>query len=86
MANDQIELWFTVGSTYTYLAVMRLPEVEKESGVSFRWRPFSARAIMLEMNNVPFATKPIKAAYMWRDIERRAAMYAWPPECLRHTR
>jgi 2-hydroxychromene-2-carboxylate isomerase len=27
------------------------------------------------MDNIPFANKPAKAAYMWRDIERRAAMY-----------
>src|SRR4051812_43756621 len=78
MASDQIDFWFTVGSTYTYLSVMRLAEVQRETGISFRWRPFSARAIMIEMNNVPFATKPIKAAYMWRDIERRAAMYDLP--------
>ena len=78
MARKQIDFWFTVGSTYTYLTVMRLPDVERQTGISFRWRPFSARAIMLEMNNVPFATKPIKAAYMWRDIERRAAMYGVP--------
>jgi 2-hydroxychromene-2-carboxylate isomerase len=30
---------------------------------------------MIEQNNIPFRTKPVKAAYMWRDIERRAAMY-----------
>jgi 2-hydroxychromene-2-carboxylate isomerase len=30
---------------------------------------------MREMNNVPFATKPIKLAYMWRDVERRASRY-----------
>ena len=27
---------------------------------------------------LPFADKPAKAAYMWRDIERRAAMYGIP--------
>jgi hypothetical protein len=78
MAVTGIDFWFSVGSTYTYLAVMRLPEVEKATGVRFRWRPFSVRAIMREMNNVPFATKPIKMAYMWRDIERRAAAYGLP--------
>lgn len=36
------------------------------------------RAIMKEQNNIPFATKPVKAAYMWRDIERRAAMHGVP--------
>jgi len=33
---------------------------------------------MQEMNNVPFATKPVKLAYMWRDVERRAARYGLP--------
>jgi len=75
---DPIDLWFSVGSTYTYLTVMRLAEVERVSGIPFRWRPFSVRAIMKEMNNIPFGNKPIKAAYMWRDIERRAEMYGVP--------
>ncbi len=75
---DTIDFWFSVGSTYTYLAVSRLADVEKATGIAFRWRPFSVRTIMQEMNNIPFATKPIKAAYMWRDIERRAAMYGLP--------
>ena len=30
---------------------------------------------MIEMDNIPFAKKPTKAAYMWRDVERRAAQY-----------
>jgi 2-hydroxychromene-2-carboxylate isomerase len=30
------------------------------------------------MNHVPFADKPAKCAYMWRDIERRAARYGIP--------
>ena len=77
-ANDTIDFWFTVGSTYTYLTVSRLHEVEAANGIRFRWRPFNARAIMQEMNNVPFATKPIKLAYMWRDIERRASRYDLP--------
>ena len=51
------------------------PWVEAASGIRFRWRPFNARAIMQEMDNVPFATKPVKLAYMWRDVERRASRY-----------
>jgi 2-hydroxychromene-2-carboxylate isomerase len=73
-----IDFWFTMGSTYTYLTVMRLPEVEKRTGIPFRWRPFHLLAILQEMKHVPFADKPKKAAYMWRDIERRAGMYAIP--------
>jgi 2-hydroxychromene-2-carboxylate isomerase len=77
-ASNTIDFWFTVGSTYTYLTVSRLHKVEEASGIHFSWRPFNARAIMQEMNNIPFATKPIKLAYMWRDVERRALKYGLP--------
>ena len=70
-----IDFWFSTGSTYTYLAVSRLDKVAAAEGVRFNWRPFSVRAIMREQNNAPFVGKPVKTAYMWRDIERRAAMY-----------
>ena len=75
---SSLDFWFSVGSTYTYLSVMRLEAVERQSGVTFRWRPFDVRAIMIEMDNVPFSTKPIKERYMWRDIERRAKVYGLP--------
>jgi 2-hydroxychromene-2-carboxylate isomerase len=68
----EIEFWFSIGSTYTYLSVTRLKEVEQKFEVKFSWQSFSVRKIMLEMDNVPFPpTKQVKADYMWRDIERR---------------
>jgi 2-hydroxychromene-2-carboxylate isomerase len=73
--NNPIQFWFSIGSTYTFLTAARLPEIAAARDVSFEWRPFSVRAIMIEQNNIPFRDKPIKAAYMWRDIERRAARY-----------
>jgi len=84
-----LDFWFSIGSTYTYLSVMRIQEVTRDAGVSVRWRPFDVRSIMVEMNNIPFTTKPLKAQYMWRDVERRAAMYGlhWttpPPYPLQH--
>jgi 2-hydroxychromene-2-carboxylate isomerase len=67
-----IDFWFSIGSTYTFLTVMRLESVSRESGVVFECRPFSVRVMMVEQNNIPFRGKPVKMAYMWRDIERRA--------------
>ena len=78
MAADHIDFWFTMGSTYSYLTVMRLSELQQSSGVQFRWRPFHLLIILQEMKHVPFADKPAKLAYMWRDIDRRAAMYGIP--------
>ena len=78
MAEGQIDFWFTMGSTYSYLSVMRLADVERSTGASFRWRPFHLLLILQEMKHVPFADKPAKMSYMWRDLERRAAMYGLP--------
>jgi 2-hydroxychromene-2-carboxylate isomerase len=78
MGSPQIDFWFTMGSTYSYLSVSRLADVERSTGISFRWRPFHLLVILQEMKHVPFADKPAKSAYMWRDIERRASMYGIP--------
>ena len=75
---EAIHFWFSIGSTYTYLSVMRLEAAEREYGVSFDWQPFNVRAIVTEIGNIPFQGKPPKLAYMWADIERRAAMYGIP--------
>ncbi len=76
--TEPIDFWFTMGSTYSFLSVMRLPEAERASGVSFRWRPFHLLVILNEMKHVPFADKPQKMKYMWRDMERRAALHGIP--------
>jgi 2-hydroxychromene-2-carboxylate isomerase len=75
MSDTRIDFWFTMGSTYSFLSVTRLADVERSTGISFHWRPFHLLVILQEMKHVPFADKPVKSAYMWRDIERRAAMY-----------
>ena len=73
-----IDFYFSIGSTYTYLAVTRIPDVEKKYQVQFNWKPFSVRAIMKEMNNIPFPKDKLnKVNYMWRDIERRSESYGF---------
>lgn len=75
----RIDFWFSIGSTYSYLSVMRLAAVERAHGVEFAWRPFNVRHVMTEQNNIPFKDKPEKTAYMWRDIARRAERYGLSP-------
>ena len=75
---SNIDFYFSIGSTYTYLTVTRILDVEKKHGIKFNWKPFSVRAIMKEMNNIPFPKDKInKVNYMWRDIERRAKGYGF---------
>lgn len=73
-----IDFWFSIGSTYTYLTVMRLDGIQRQAGIAFDWKPFSVRALMQEMDNIPFVGKPAKERYMWRDVQRRAEGYGFP--------
>jgi 2-hydroxychromene-2-carboxylate isomerase len=75
----QITAYLSIGSTYTFLTALRLRGVVEREGLDLRFRPFSVRAIMREMNNIPFPPeKEAKVRYMWRDIERRAGGYGLP--------
>ncbi len=75
---SNIDFYFSIGSTYTYLTITRILDVEKKYSVKFNWKPFSVRAIMKEMNNIPFPKEKVnKVNYMWRDIERRAKGYGF---------
>lgn len=73
-----LDFFLSLASTYTYLSVNRAEELATSAGVVLRWRPFGVRTIMTEQNNRPFAGKPVKLAYMWRDLERRARRHGIP--------
>ena len=75
----EIDFWFSIGSTYTYLTVNRIAGVAKKENLSINWKPFSVRKIMMDMDNIPFTppSKKVKSDYMWRDIERRAKFYGF---------
>lgn len=75
----QVDFWYSIGSTYSYLSVMRLDQVARSQKVRFRWRPFNVRHVMVTQKNIPFKDKPTKTAYMWRDIERRSNRYGLSP-------
>lgn len=76
--SSAMDFYFFIGSTYSHLSVMRAESQAAQAGVELVWRPFSVRTLMREQNNIPFATKPIKMKYMWRDVERRAARFGVP--------
>ncbi|MBK9360472.1 MAG: 2-hydroxychromene-2-carboxylate isomerase [Rubrivivax sp.] len=79
MASEPtLEFFFFIGSTYSHLSVHRAEALAREAGVALVWRPFSVRTLMREQNNIPFAGKPVKTAYMWRDLERRARRFGVP--------
>jgi hypothetical protein len=59
-------------------AACRKPALDR---ICFRWRPFHLRIILQEMNHVPFADKPAKLAYMWRDSRASGRKIRHPGSC-----
>jgi 2-hydroxychromene-2-carboxylate isomerase len=77
MMSTELNFFFFFGSTHSYLSVMRIEESAARFGVPVNWRPFSVRALMGEQGNTFHHVAP-RVAYMWRDIERRAAEHGLP--------
>ncbi|MDE2229683.1 MAG: DsbA family protein [Alphaproteobacteria bacterium] len=73
-----LDFFFFYGSIHSYLSVMRIEPLAAKAGVAVRWRPFNLREILIEQNNTAFAKNPVRLAYNWRDIERRAARLGIP--------
>jgi 2-hydroxychromene-2-carboxylate isomerase len=75
-----LELWYEFASTYSYLTVMRIERVAAAAGVTVRWQPFLLGPIFFAQGwtDSPFNVYPAKGAYMWRDLERRAATHGLP--------
>ena len=42
----KLDFWYSIGSTYSYLTVMRLPDLAQRRGCDVRWRPFNVRHVM----------------------------------------
>ena len=69
-----IEVWIEYSSTYSYLTVARIGRLAAQQGVSLDWQPFFLPPVREQQGlGFPFPEASAKTAYMWRDLERRAA-------------
>ena len=78
MAAPALDFWFEFGSTYSYLAAMRIGALADGAGVEVRLRPFLLGPIFQAQgwNTSPFNLYPAKGRHMWRDLERIQALDA----------
>lgn len=76
----KLEIWFEFASTYSYLTVSRAGPLLREAQVEHVWRPFLLGPIFRDrgLETSPFVIDPVKGAYMWRDMARRAERYGVP--------
>lgn len=71
----RLEFWYEFGSTYSYLAAMRIEDLARRAEVEIAWRPFLLGPLFKAQgwDTSPFNLFPVKGRYMVRDISRIAA-------------
>ena len=74
----EIELFFDIGSSYSYLAATQMAGVSARTGVPVRWRPFLLGAVFKATANDLPVRVPAKARYMLADMARWSAHYGVP--------
>lgn len=78
MSTKEIELFFDVGSPYSYLAATRIEALGARVGRPVRWRPFLLGGVFKATGNTMPAAVAAKARYMMADLARWAASYDVP--------
>jgi len=76
-----LQFWFDFGSTYSYVAAMRIEQECARAGVGVEYKPFLLGPIfsdLLGIKDSPFNAQPVRGRYMWRDLERLCEKYALP--------
>lgn len=71
----EIELFFDIGSSYSYLAFTQIDAIEKRTGWTVRARPFLLGGVFKATGNEMPARVAAKAKYMVRDMERWSEEY-----------
>jgi 2-hydroxychromene-2-carboxylate isomerase len=73
-----IELFFDVGSSYSYLAATQMAGVTARTGVPVRWRPFLLGAVFKATGNDLPIRIPAKARWMLQDMATWCRHYDVP--------
>ncbi len=75
---DHIELFYDLGSPYSYLAVTQIDRLRKLTGVPVRLRAFLVGGVFKSVGNHMPASVPAKARWMLTDLETWARRYGVP--------
>lgn len=71
----EIELFFDIGSPYSYLAATQAEAIERRTGAKVRFRPFLLGAVFKATGNSPPAQVANKAKWMLADLACWARAY-----------
>ena len=73
-----VELFYDIGSAYSYLAATQMDALAARTGAEIRWRPFLLGGVFKATGNDMPARIPHKARWMLGDLARWSARYGIP--------
>jgi 2-hydroxychromene-2-carboxylate isomerase len=77
-----VDVFYGIGSRYSYLAASQIEWLEQDTGASVRWRPLYSTELMKRRGVDPFEGAPPSGQYdpdyRTRDVSRWAAFYGIP--------
>jgi 2-hydroxychromene-2-carboxylate isomerase len=74
----EIEFFFDIGSSYSYLAATQIDALGTRTGTPVRWRPFLLGAVFKATGNDLPIRIPAKARWMLADMQAWASHYGIP--------
>ena len=76
--TKQVEFFFDIGSSYSYIAYKALPALADAHGAQIVWKPMLLGGVFKASGNHSPAEVPAKGQWMNRDLQRWAARYGAP--------
>jgi 2-hydroxychromene-2-carboxylate isomerase len=73
-----IELFFDIGSTYSYLAASQVKGISERTGRKVVWRPFLLGGVFKATSNSPPVSVAARAVWLLKDAQRWADEYGLP--------
>lgn len=73
--TKQVEFFFDIGSSYSYIAYKALPAIAAAHGAQIVWKPMLLGGVFKASGNHSPAEVPAKGKWMNQDLQRWAARY-----------
>ena len=78
MAKHKVEFYFDYNSPYSYFASLRVEQICEQGGAELEWLPMVLGGVFQAMNHTPSFQNPVRAKYMWEDLQNLSDAYGLP--------
>ncbi len=78
MAKHRVEFYFDYNSPYSYFASLQVEPLCEKADAELEWLPMVLGGVFQAMNHTPAFLHPVRAKYLWEDLQNLADAYGLP--------